>query len=83
MYDKDENGTIEQDEMVEVFKKIVKRKSKNPKINKHPLLSKRSPWKKSPKTKKRRATFISDHRVAFIFYSRPKAEPYCYDRVLD
>ena len=67
MYDKDENGTIEQDEMVEVFKKIVKRKSKNPKINKHnPLLSKRSPWKKSPKTKKRRATFISDHRVAFF-----------------
>ena len=29
MYDKDENGTIEQDEMVEVFKKIVKKKSKN------------------------------------------------------
>ena len=67
MYDKDENGTIEQDEMVEVFKKIVKRKSRNSKINKHnPLLSKRSPWKKSPKTKKLRATFISDHRV-FIF----------------
>ena len=53
MYDKDENGTIEQHEMVEVFKKIVKRKSKNLRINEYsPLLSKRSPWKKSPKTKK-------------------------------
>ena len=35
MYDKDENGTIEQHEMVEVFRKIVKRKSKNKEINKH------------------------------------------------
>ena len=54
MYDKDENGRIEQEEMVDVFKKIVKRKSKIHRLINITLFYQNvALGKKSPKTEKK------------------------------